>query len=170
MLTRRRFLRTVSVSLLAAPVAAEAQQAGKIARIGYLALNLAARDFRTQEAFFQGLRDLGYVERLEAAEIAARTLGVRLHVVEARGPEDFDRAFSEITRARAGALQVATTEHSREIARPRRGIVRPRSSASSRDQWRSGDLPPRPVGSSTRESYRRKPRNVHQGRSARSCW
>ena len=213
------------------PLAAEAQQADKMARIGYLALNLAAGDPRTREAFLQGLRDLGYVEgrnlliehrdaagkterfpalaaelvalkvdvivasggtlaalaakqatttlpivfagvgnpvaeglvtslarpggnvtglslvqqelvgkslellkqavpevsrvalllkpdampdrakkdRLNAADVAARALGVRLQVVEARGPEDFDRAFSDMTRARAGALAVLAT-------------------------------------------------------------
>src|SRR5439155_4075669 len=41
---------------------------------------------------------------LKAAEVAARALGVRLQVVEARGPADFDRAFSDMTRVRAGAL------------------------------------------------------------------
>ena len=43
---------------------------------------------------------------LKAAEVAARTLGVRLQLVEARGPTDFDRAFSDMTTARAGALTV----------------------------------------------------------------
>jgi putative ABC transport system substrate-binding protein len=43
---------------------------------------------------------------LKATEVAARALGVRLQVVEARGPADFDRAFSDMTRARAGALVV----------------------------------------------------------------
>jgi putative tryptophan/tyrosine transport system substrate-binding protein len=43
---------------------------------------------------------------LTSAEVAARALGVRLQFVEARGPEDFDRAFSEMTRARASALTV----------------------------------------------------------------
>jgi len=230
-MNRRRFLRTVSVSLLAVPVAAEAQQAAKIARMGYLGFNRAAGDPRQREAFLQGLRDLGYVEgrnlviewrdadgkperlpalaaelvglnvdvivteggtlgalaakqatrilpivftgvgdpvseglvtslarpggnvtglstvspelvgkslellkqavpgvsrvafllkpdampdrarkeRLEAADVTARALGVRLQVVEARGPEDFDRAFSDMTRARAGALAVLAT-------------------------------------------------------------
>src|SRR6188474_3136871 len=224
---RRTFLAMVSGSLLAAPLAAEAQQAAKIARIGYLAANLAANP-HLQEAFLQGLRDLGYVEgrnlvieyrgaegkperfpalaaelvalkvdvivtaggtlaalaakqatrtlpivfaaaadpvesglvtsfarpggnvtglsnfppelvgkcleqlkqavpgvsrvavlwqpggfgertekdMLNAAEVAARALGVRPQFVEARGPADFDRAFSEMTRARAGALTV----------------------------------------------------------------
>jgi putative ABC transport system substrate-binding protein len=45
-------------------------------------------------------------DMLKAAEVAARALGVRLQFVEARGPEDIDRAFSEMTRARAGALSV----------------------------------------------------------------
>ena len=48
-------------------------------------------------------------ERVEAAETAARTLGVRLQVVEARGPEDFDRAFSDMRRARVDALYVHAT-------------------------------------------------------------
>ncbi len=37
---------------------------------------------------------------------AYRALGVRLHFVEARGPADFDRAFSDMGRVRAGALTV----------------------------------------------------------------
>jgi putative ABC transport system substrate-binding protein len=224
---RRAFLAGTGAVLLAAPLAAEAQPAAKIARIGYLATNPTPH---LQEAFRQGLRDLGYVEgrnlvieyrdakgklerlpalaaelvalkvdvilasgtpqtlaakqatgtlpivfalaadpvtsrlvtslaqpggnvtglsvlapdlvgkcleqlkqtvpgvsrvavlwqpggvgerterdMLKEAEVAARALGVRLQVVEARGPEDFDRAFSEMTRARAGALTVLTS-------------------------------------------------------------
>ncbi len=217
---------TLLLGVVAAPLAAEAQQAAKIARIGYLAASLAGSP-HLHEAFLQGLRDLGYVEGrnvvieyrdaegkferlpalaaelvalkvdvivalstlaaqaakqatrtlpivfiavgdpvtsglvtslarpggnvtglsvlapelvgkcleqlkqavpgvsrvaalrqpgavpertekgiLKGAEVAARALGVRLQFVEARGPEDFDRAFSEMTRARAGALTV----------------------------------------------------------------
>src|SRR5438309_3154232 len=223
---RRRFLGTVAGGLLAAPLAAEAQQADKIARIGFLSLD-GATSAVTREAFLQGLRDLGYVEGrnvvieyrdaegkserlpalaadlvalkvdvivapstlpalaakqatrtlpivffsvsdpvssglvtslarpggnvtglsdltpelvgkcleqlkqavpgvsrvavlwqpgafdertekdiLKAAEVATRALGVRPQFVEARGPDDFDRTFSEMTRARAGALTV----------------------------------------------------------------
>jgi putative ABC transport system substrate-binding protein len=43
---------------------------------------------------------------LQGAEVAGRALGVRIQFVEARGPADFDRAFSEMTRARADALTV----------------------------------------------------------------
>jgi putative ABC transport system substrate-binding protein len=228
--TRREFIGTLAGSLLAAPLAAEAQQAAKIARIGYLATNLAGLP-HLHEAFRQGLRDLGYVEGrnvvieyrdaegklerlpalaaelvalkvdvivaaagtlpalaakqatktlpivfigvgdpvtsglvtslarpggnvtglsslspelvgkwlellkqaapgvsrvaflwqpgavgeqtgkdiLKEAEVAARALGVQLQVVEARGPADIDRAFSDVTRARAGALTVLST-------------------------------------------------------------
>jgi putative ABC transport system substrate-binding protein len=48
-------------------------------------------------------------DRLKAADTAARALGMRLQVVEARGPEDFDRAFADMTKARAGALAVWAT-------------------------------------------------------------
>jgi putative ABC transport system substrate-binding protein len=226
-MNRRAFIITVGGGILAAAVAAGAQQAAKTARIGYLALNRAAGPHR-HEAFLQGLRDLGYVEgrnlvieyrdaegksdrlpalaaelvalkvdvivagggaqaalaakqatsalpivfastadpvgsglvtslarpggnvtglslifpelvgkcleqikqavpgvsrvavlwqpgaygertekdMLKGAEVAGRALGVRLQVVEARGPADFDRAFSDMIRARAGALTV----------------------------------------------------------------
>jgi putative ABC transport system substrate-binding protein len=47
---------------------------------------------------------------LGAANIAARALGIRLQFVEARGgPESFDRAFAEMTMARAEALTVLTS-------------------------------------------------------------
>src|SRR6266513_3790599 len=57
---RRDFLVAVG-ALLAAPLAAEAQQAPKVPRIGYLASNLESSR-RSLEAFLQGLHDLGYVE------------------------------------------------------------------------------------------------------------
>jgi putative ABC transport system substrate-binding protein len=40
------------------------------------------------------------------AEVAARALGVRLQFVETQGPDDFDRAFSNMRNARADALIV----------------------------------------------------------------
>ena len=216
----------LALGLVLAPLAAEAQQAAKVPRIGWLAVNRAP-NLHLSEAFRQGLRDLGYVEgrnvvieyrdaegkferfpalaaelvalkvdvivalstpaalaarqatktipvifvalgdpvtsglvtslarpggnvtgvsflspelvgkRLERltqavpgvgrvavlwqpgdvpestakdlrteAEVAARALGVRLQVVEARGPADFDRAFSAMTKAHVDALSV----------------------------------------------------------------
>jgi putative ABC transport system substrate-binding protein len=46
---------------------------------------------------------------LKEAEVAARALGVRVQFVEARGPADFGRAFSEMTKAHADALSVLTS-------------------------------------------------------------
>jgi putative ABC transport system substrate-binding protein len=40
------------------------------------------------------------------AKVAARSLGLQLQPLEARGPDDFARAFAAITRERAGALLV----------------------------------------------------------------
>jgi putative tryptophan/tyrosine transport system substrate-binding protein len=57
---RRAFLG--SLGLLAMPHAAEAQQATKVHRMGFLSLNLAAGDPRPREAFLQALRSLSYLE------------------------------------------------------------------------------------------------------------
>jgi len=51
----------VTLILLAVPLATEAQQLAKVARIGFLAMTGGAESPRV-EAFRQGLRDLGYVE------------------------------------------------------------------------------------------------------------
>ncbi len=231
----------LALSFFVAPLAAKAQQATKIARIGFLTVNLAP-NLHLREAFLQGLRDLGHIEgrnvvieyrdaegkferlpalaaelvalkvdvivatggtraalaakqatrtvpivfasagdpvtsglvtslarpggnvtglsnlvaelvgkcleqltqavpgvsrvavlrlpgalgertdkgMLTGAEVAGRTLGVRLQFVEARGPADFDRAFSDMTRARAGALTVLP---SNMFLRERRRLV-----------------------------------------------
>ena len=55
---RRRFLLTSLAGALAAPLAAGAQQAGKVWRIGYLGAAPSADD----DAFRDGLRELGFVE------------------------------------------------------------------------------------------------------------
>jgi putative ABC transport system substrate-binding protein len=55
------------------------------------------------------LGERGERDMLKRAEAAARTLGVQPQFVEARDPADFDRAFSEMTRARAGALTVLSS-------------------------------------------------------------
>ena len=60
-MNRRAFIASGGAAILVARLAAEAQQAAKIARIGYLSPNLATSPHR-REAFRQGLRDLGYVE------------------------------------------------------------------------------------------------------------
>jgi putative tryptophan/tyrosine transport system substrate-binding protein len=59
---RRAFLGALASGLIAAPLAAEAQQAAKTARIGLLFSTTPAAAARAFEAFRQRLRELGYVE------------------------------------------------------------------------------------------------------------
>jgi putative ABC transport system substrate-binding protein len=59
---RRRFLLTSLARALAAPVAVEAQQDGKVYRIGFLRFGPAAASADRVEALRTGLRELGYVE------------------------------------------------------------------------------------------------------------
>jgi ABC-type uncharacterized transport system substrate-binding protein len=43
----------------------------------------------------------------KALQLPARQLGLQLHSLEVRSPDDFDQAFEDATRARAGALFIA---------------------------------------------------------------
>jgi len=61
-MNRRSFIGTVTAGLLAAPLAAEAQPAGKVYQIGYLSASSGTSNPRNLEAFRQGLRELGWVE------------------------------------------------------------------------------------------------------------
>jgi putative ABC transport system substrate-binding protein len=68
---KRRELITLLGSAAASwPLAARAQQAGRVVRIGYLGFGSASQDAPFRETFREGLRDLGYVEgnnfRIEA--------------------------------------------------------------------------------------------------------
>ncbi|MFQ5974685.1 MAG: ABC transporter substrate-binding protein, partial [Alphaproteobacteria bacterium] len=55
-------LLTLALGLLAAPLVAEAQQAGKVYRIGWLGPTFPGAATPLVEVFRQGLHDLGYVE------------------------------------------------------------------------------------------------------------
>lgn len=46
---------------------------------------------------------------LKETEVAARALGIRLQFLEARGPDDFEKVFSEVSRARIGGVIVLTS-------------------------------------------------------------
>jgi len=59
---RRAFIGAVAGTLLAAPLAAEAQPAGKVYRIGCIPAGPLPSRMHQWEAFRQRLRDLGYVE------------------------------------------------------------------------------------------------------------
>ena len=64
MLSRRRFLGTMSAGLVAAPLATEAQRAEEVPRVGYINPGFPSDPLRMRrlEAFRQGLRELGYAE------------------------------------------------------------------------------------------------------------
>jgi putative ABC transport system substrate-binding protein len=62
MMDRRRFLLTSLAGALAAPLAAEAQQAGKVFRLGFLSASSATASPRYLEAFQQARRELGWRE------------------------------------------------------------------------------------------------------------
>ncbi len=61
-MNRRTFLCGLTLGTLALPLAAEAQQAGKVYRIGYLGTSSPSLEPHYVEAFRQKLRDLGYIE------------------------------------------------------------------------------------------------------------
>ena len=58
---------TLTLGLLAAPVAAEAPPAGKVYRIGILQVGTAAGTAGSLAVFRQGLRDLGWVDGQQIA-------------------------------------------------------------------------------------------------------
>ena len=60
MIDRRAFLAGTGAVLLAAPIAAEAQQSGKVYRIGFLRAGPPPRTY--VEGFQQSLRARGYIE------------------------------------------------------------------------------------------------------------
>jgi hypothetical protein len=72
-LTRLTLLTAIALALLAAPLAVEAQAAGKVPRMGMLA-NGSAATSSPVDAFRRGLSDLGHVEGQPSALKNARTL------------------------------------------------------------------------------------------------
>jgi putative ABC transport system substrate-binding protein len=59
---RRGFIEVIAGGLLAAPLTADAQQAAKVPRIGFLGNSTAALEANLVGPFREGLRELGYVE------------------------------------------------------------------------------------------------------------
>jgi putative ABC transport system substrate-binding protein len=95
-----------------------ARPGGNATGLSQLAPELVGKRLELLKQTFPGLSRVallwqpgGHGERTEKdlvkqAEVAARALGVRLQVVEARGPADIDRAFSDMTKTRVDALTV----------------------------------------------------------------
>ena len=97
MINRRTFLAGTGAVLLAAPLAAEAQPAAKVVRIGYLTVNVAPD---RSEAFHQGLRDLGYVE--------GRNLVIEYRDADGK-PERLPALAAELAALKVHVIVAATT-------------------------------------------------------------
>jgi putative ABC transport system substrate-binding protein len=140
MLNRRRFLRTVSVSLLAAPLAAEAQQAGRVARLGLLGLFTPELGSRSVAAVREGLGDLGWHEgqnihfelryasgkRDQLRGLAAELVQQKVDVFVAFGT-DATRAASEATSSipivMGGVADPVGSGFVTSLARPGRNVT-----------------------------------------------
>ncbi len=114
--TRRRFIGTLALGFLTAPLAAEAQQAAKVYRVGLLfgvspvsvmagpePVNPAAR------AFVQGMRALGYVE--------GRNLILERRSVEGRGLERVADIVAELVRLKVDVIVTVANPMIREAKR-----------------------------------------------------
>lgn len=62
MMGRRVFITMVAGSILAAPLAAEAQQTGKVYRIGHVSMTSPEEMAPYLQAFEEGFRELGYLK------------------------------------------------------------------------------------------------------------
>src|SRR4249920_3540686 len=97
MIDRRRFIRTAGASIALAALAAKAQQAKRLPRIGVL---YAGRALEASDPLRQGLRELGYVEGSTA-------------VIEWRswqGPEQLRDAVAELVRLNLDVIVVGGSE------------------------------------------------------------
>jgi putative ABC transport system substrate-binding protein len=91
---------TLILSLLAVPLATEAQPPTKVARIGYLAMTRGAGS-PSAEAFLQGLRDLGYVE--------GTTMALAYRAAEGK-PERLPALAAELVQLPVDVLVAAGTQ------------------------------------------------------------
>jgi putative ABC transport system substrate-binding protein len=86
--------------LLAAPLDVEAQQAGKIPRLCFLTFDPGTPQSSRFDVFFQGLRDLGYVD--------GQTISIDYLSAEGRG-ERFPALAVDCLRLKADIIVVTTT-------------------------------------------------------------
>ena len=108
---RRAFLCTLTGGLLAAPLSAEAQQTGKVYRIGVVAAGVNPRSAPFFQAFEQRLRELGWVDgknlaidfqmpkgSRDSSAIAADLVRQNVDLILAGGPESSLKAARQATR------------------------------------------------------------------------
>jgi ABC transporter substrate binding protein len=118
-LQRREFITLLGGAAVVWPVAARAQQPGRMPVIGYLSPG-SAKGYTTRVAAFrQGLQEAGYREGQNVAmeyrwaegqrdrQAAGRNLGLQLHVLHASSEREFDIVFATLVQLRAGGLVVS---------------------------------------------------------------
>src|SRR5947209_4316916 len=117
-MNRRTFLCGLTLGTLAAPLAAGAQQAGKVYRIGFLGPSSASTHAKRLELLKEAMPRTGRVAVLvnpdnsanvpvlKAMEVTAGSLKVELQKFEARGPNEFESAFSAMAKSGVGAVVV----------------------------------------------------------------
>ncbi len=99
-------------------VASLARPGGNVTGLSNLAAELVGKRLELLKQAVPGTRRVAVLwqpggsggstdkDMLKAAEVAARALELQLQFVEARSPTEFDRAFSDLTRAHVDALTV----------------------------------------------------------------
>src|SRR5437660_1909062 len=97
---RRTFMALVSGGLLAAPLAAEAQP-GKIPRLCFLTFDPGTPQSSRFDPFFQGLRDLGYMD--------GHTITIDYLSAGASQTVGFPALATECLRLKADIIVVTTT-------------------------------------------------------------
>jgi putative ABC transport system substrate-binding protein len=107
MITRRIFIRMLAGGLLAAPLAAEGRQAGRVPRIGYLCPYGSQMDGVVP--FREGLAELGYV--------AGKTISIEASACMLSGSrDDFNRLATDMVRSGVDVI-VAPGRSGIEVAR-----------------------------------------------------
>jgi len=96
-MNRRTFIANLGFGLLAAPLAAEAQQPGNVPRVGILLLSDASKQ-TVGNPFREGLRELGYVE--------GRTIAIEYRVAEGK-EERFPDLASELVHLKVDVIFAA---------------------------------------------------------------
>jgi len=104
MIDRRTFVGAVAGGLLVAPLAARAQQVGKVYRIGILEPIPAAQNAANLDALRKGLRDLGYIE--------GRNLTIDYRSADGRA-ERFPDLASELVRLKVDLIVTRGTPAAR---------------------------------------------------------
>src|SRR5215471_7013618 len=97
---RRDFIKVIAGSVAAWPLAARAQQAGKLPTIGFMGATTPAAQSQLTAAFVQRLRELGWVQ--------GRTVAIEYRWAEGRS-ERFAEIAAELVRRKVDVILTHNT-------------------------------------------------------------